>query len=165
MIGVHATCVVLDGAGVLIRGASGAGKSVLALQLIERFHEAALPAALVGDDRVRLEEVSGVPVARGHPAVAGLIEVRGVGLCRIAHAPSAPVRLVVDLVAAALRLPEACEATVDLCGCAVPRLAIERGLRDAGLGPLLVRRALCAVPAVASQSHSPGVAALAHCRP
>ncbi|WP_430910148.1 HPr kinase/phosphorylase [Methylobacterium sp. sgz302541] len=160
MTSLHATCVVLGGAGVLIRGESGAGKSVLALQLIDRAREDGAAAALVGDDRIRLEAVAGRLVARGHPAVAGLIEMRGIGLCRIASADSAPVRLVVDLVPTAPRMPEPADAYAVFCGIAIPRLAIERGLRDAGLAPLAVRSALSSAHGVASQSHSPGLGAV-----
>lgn len=167
MTTVHATCVVLDGAGVLIRGESGAGKSVLALQLIERAGEDRLPAALVGDDRVRLDAERDSLVARGHPAVAGLIEMRGVGLCRIAHAESAPLHLVVDLVEAAPRMPAPQDEYVVLAEVQLPRLTIARGLRDAGLAPWLVRNALAKTvgTGVASQSHSTKVASVVDQRP
>ena len=51
---VHATCVVVDGAGVLIRGPSGSGKSTLARRLIELGQARGLEVALVGDDRIHL---------------------------------------------------------------------------------------------------------------
>ncbi|MGA4552928.1 HPr kinase/phosphorylase [Methylorubrum aminovorans] len=122
---VHASCVLLDEAGVLIRGPSGAGKSALCLALLDRFFLEGRYARLVGDDRVRLEAHHGRLVARPHPALAGLIEIRGLGPRRLAaHAPAAVVRLVVDLVAAVERLPEAAD-TAWLLGVAVPRLTLE----------------------------------------
>lgn len=89
---VHATCVVLDGRGVLLRGPPGSGKSDLALRLIDR------GALLLADDRVVLSRAGRQVVARCPPAIAGRIEVRGIGLCRVAAAESAPLAMVVNLV-------------------------------------------------------------------
>ena len=110
MVLVHATCVALDGRGVLLRGAPGAGKSDLALRLIEG------GASLVADDQVSLANEGGCLVAAPPAAIAGLLEVRGVGIVSMDHLPRCPVDLVVDLVApeAVVRMPEA--ATVALCG-------------------------------------------------
>lgn len=157
----HGTCLAIEGAGILIRGESGAGKSVLALQLIERAAIEGRPAGLVGDDRIHVSRKGAGLLATGHPAIAGLIEVRGVGLCRIASVETVRLRLVVDLVASAPRMPETGEERAELCGLLLPRLVLERGLRDAGLGPMLVRGAL----AVASQPHSPGLGARLDLRP
>ena len=46
---IHATCIALDGRGVLLRGPSGSGKSDMALRLIDA------GAELVADDRVDLD--------------------------------------------------------------------------------------------------------------
>ena len=122
---VHASCVLLDEAGVLIRGPSGLGKSALCLALLDRFFLEGRHARLVGDDRIRLAAHHGRLVARPHPALAGLIEIRGLGLRRlVTHAPAAVLRLVVDLVAEAQRLPDASD-TAELLGVAVPRLTLE----------------------------------------
>lgn len=123
---VHASCVLLGEAGVLIRGDSGAGKSALCLALLDRFFLEGRHARLVGDDRIRLERHHGRLVARPHPALAGLIEIRGLGLRRLAaHVPAAVLRLVVDLVAESERLPSEAAATVALLGVALPRLVLE----------------------------------------
>ena len=123
---VHASCVLLDEAGVLIRGPSGSGKSALCLALLDRFFLESRHARLVGDDRVRLEAHHGRLVARPHPALAGLIEIRGLGPRRlVTHAPAAVVRLVVDLVGETERLPDDAAETALLLGVAVPRLALE----------------------------------------
>ncbi len=110
MVLVHATCIALQGRGVLLRGAPGAGKSDLALRLIEG------GASLVADDRVSLASEDGRLVAAPPAPIAGLLEVRGVGIVSMDHLPRCPVDLVVDLVAphAIERMPEA--ATVELCG-------------------------------------------------
>ncbi len=99
---IHATCVAVDGVGVLLCGPSGSGKSDLALRLIDG------GAALVADDRVVLSVKDGRLVGRAPRAIAGLIEVRGLGPLPVRSVPSAPVALVVDLVpdAAVERLPE-----------------------------------------------------------
>lgn len=89
---LHATCVAVEGRGLLILGPSGAGKSSLALRLISR------GAALVSDDRTRLTAVGGDLMAScPNPDLHGLIEARGVGLLRAAFVPDVPVRLVADL--------------------------------------------------------------------
>ncbi|MEN3209995.1 HPr kinase/phosphatase C-terminal domain-containing protein [Methylorubrum populi] len=126
---VHASCVLLDEAGVLIRGPSGSGKSALCLALLDRSFLEGRHARLVGDDRIRLEAHHGRLVARPHPALAGLIEIRGLGIRRLAaHAPAAVLRLVVDLVAEATRMPDRLpeiSATALILGVALPRLVLE----------------------------------------
>jgi HPr kinase/phosphorylase len=126
---VHASAVLAGARAVLIRGPSGSGKSQLALDLIETARTGALPfARLVADDRVHLEAVNGRLLARPAAALAGLIEMRGVGLKRIAYEPSAVVGLVVDLaVAEAPRLPDAAERTTEIGGIKLPRLAVALG--------------------------------------
>ena len=74
---IHASCVAIGGRGVLIRGASGAGKSTLALRLILDAPRVLAPAELVADDRVLLRVEAGALVARPVPALAGLVEARG----------------------------------------------------------------------------------------
>jgi serine kinase of HPr protein (carbohydrate metabolism regulator) len=126
---VHASAVLVGARAVLIRGPSGSGKSRLVLDLIEAARSGSLPfARLVADDRVHLETANGRLLARPAKALAGLIEVRGVGLRRIAHEPSAVVGLVVDLAAAeAQRLPDAAERIADVGGIKLPRLAVASG--------------------------------------
>src|SRR3954464_2248373 len=106
---VHASAVLIGDQAVLIRGPSGAGKSRLAFDLILAGRSGQLPPAiLVGDDRVHLDTTGGHRIVRPAPALAGLIETRGLGIRRIEHAGEAVVGLVVDLVADdAERLPAA----------------------------------------------------------
>ena len=93
MKNIHATCVKLQDKGVLLIGRSGAGKSDLALRLIQD-----KGASLVADDRVNLTR-EGALISASAPAVlAGLLEVRGVGLCRLPFEPHAKIDLVVELV-------------------------------------------------------------------
>lgn len=90
---VHASAVAVAGRGVLILGASGAGKSALAIRMI------ALGAELISDDRTRLR-VTGhglLELSCPSPQLQGLLEARGVGILRLAPAPAAFLALVVDL--------------------------------------------------------------------
>jgi len=122
---VHASAVLVGARAVLIRGPSGSGKSRLALELIESGRSGFLPfARLVGDDRVHLQVAAGRLLVRPAEALAGLIEVRGAGILRLHHEPSAVVGLVVDLAAAAERLPDATQEQAVLEGISLPRLAV-----------------------------------------
>jgi HPr kinase/phosphorylase len=99
---VHASCVAIDGRGVLIVGPSGCGKSSLALRLI------AFGAVLVADDGVTVTRASDGLIARAPEAIGGLIEARGVGILQIAQAGPVPLEIVVDLSQPeAARLPPA----------------------------------------------------------
>jgi HPr kinase/phosphorylase len=125
---VHASAVLAGARAVLIRGPSGAGKSRLVLDLIEAARRGALPLArLIGDDRVTLQAAGGRLVVRPVEALAGLIELRGVGIVKLAHEPSAVVGLVVDLGADAQRLPAAESRQVEIDGVRLPRLAVASG--------------------------------------
>ena len=110
MVLVHASCIALAGEGVLLRGAPGAGKSDLSLRLIEG------GARLVADDQVALTSSGEALLAAPPSRIAGLLEVRGIGIVSMEFVQQCPIRLVVDLVEpdAVERMPEA--ATVDLCG-------------------------------------------------
>lgn len=127
---VHATAVVIGETGVLIRGGSGSGKSTLARQLLERAARAGRFARLVGDDRVTLASAHGRVVAHAVPAIAGLLEVRGVGIVTVPFLPSAVIGLVVDSDVTPDRLPEPCDKVTDILDTRLPRLAVA-GLQDA----------------------------------
>lgn len=88
---LHASCVALEGRGLLILGRSGAGKSALALDLI------ALGATLVADDQVALRRDGAALTAAAPPQVQGLIEARGLGLLRAPFLPQAAVAMALDL--------------------------------------------------------------------
>jgi HPr kinase/phosphorylase len=126
---IHASAVLVGAKAALIRGVAGAGKSQLAFELIEAARVGALPfARLVADDRAHLEARAGRLLVRPAPTLAGLIEVRGLGIRRLAYEPVAVVGLVVDLAAAdADRLParEATETAIE--GVVLPRLAVAPG--------------------------------------
>src|SRR5215469_6116539 len=95
---IHASAVLVGARAILIRGPSAAGKSRLAWELIEASRNSAVRfARLVGDDRVHLQSAGGRLLVRPAEALAGMIELRGVGIMRRDHEPCAVVGLVVDL--------------------------------------------------------------------
>ena len=95
---VHASAVLAGARAVLIRGGAGSGKSKLALALIDAAQTGMLAfARLVGDDRVHLESRHGRLLVKPAAPLAGLIEVRGLGIRRLDHEPVAVVGLVVDV--------------------------------------------------------------------
>ena len=126
---VHASAVLVGDRAVLIRGPSGAGKSRLAFDLILAGRAGQLPpAVLVGDDRVHLDTVAGQLWV--HPAreLAGLIEIRGLGIRRCDFAIKAIVGIVVDLAAGdAERLPPPEALSIRLNGVLLPRIPVEVG--------------------------------------
>ncbi len=99
---VHATTVAIGGAGVLIRGAPGSGKSDLALRLIDA------GARLVADDQTEIARLGRGLVARAPRAIAGKLEVRGIGIVKVHAVKHARLALAVDLARAEeiVRLPE-----------------------------------------------------------
>ena len=127
---IHATAVLVDARAVVIRGPAACGKSSLALRLLQAADAGLIRfARLVGDDRVHVEAVHGVVLARPATALAGLIEVRGIGICRLPFEPIAAVGWVIDLAAAdAVRLPESAATTAVLAGIALPRLAVPQNV-------------------------------------
>ena len=140
---IHASAVLVGARAVLIRGPSGSGKSRLALDLVQAAARGALRfARLVADDRVHLEAVHGRLLARAPPALAGLIEIRGLGLRSLPHEPLAVVGQVVDLAdPEGQRLPEPAARTVTIEGVALPRLAVAPGHDPF---PLVVAALTCA---------------------
>jgi HPr kinase/phosphorylase len=127
---VHASCVLVRNRAVLIRGPAASGKSKLALELLEVARAGRLPfARLVADDRVGLLAMHGRLVASVPVAIAGLLEVRGLGIRRLPHEPQAVVGLAVDLAAGdAERLPGASALSVTLLGVRLPRLPVAAGV-------------------------------------
>jgi serine kinase of HPr protein (carbohydrate metabolism regulator) len=115
---VHATAIAIDGRAVLLRGPSGAGKSDLALRLIDS------GARLVADDQAELRRTGERVMVRAPAAIAGLIEVRGVGILQVEPVAEAALAMCVDLVPSAEveRLPEI--RSEDVLGLAVPSIAL-----------------------------------------
>jgi len=90
---LHATCVAIGECGVLLRGPSGSGKSDLALRLIDQYTD----TMLVADDRVDVTAENGALYATAPAAIAGQLEVRGVGIVALAHRAGVQLCLLADL--------------------------------------------------------------------
>ncbi len=99
---MHATCVAIDGKGVLLTGKPGSGKSDLALRLIDS------GAQLVADDFVDITVSDATLFASAPEALRGKLEVRGLGIVTLPFAGHVPLALAVALVerGAVERLPE-----------------------------------------------------------
>lgn len=122
---IHASAVLTGAHAVLIRGPAGSGKSRLALNLIQAASRQLMFARLVADDRVHIEAAHGRLIARPPAALAGLLEVRGLAIARLAYEPMAVVSWVVDLdVAAPTRMPDDCAAHAILAGVRIRRLPV-----------------------------------------
>ena len=126
---VHASAVLAGARALLIRGPAGSGKSRLVLAMLEAAQSRRIPfARLVGDDRVQLDAQHGRLLVRPHASLAGLLEVRGLGIRRLAYEPVAVLGMVVDLAdAAAERMPAADAQRTDISGISLPRLAVAAG--------------------------------------
>jgi HPr kinase/phosphorylase len=123
---IHASAVLVGSRAVVIRGPSGAGKSRLAFDLILAGRSGQIPPALlVGDDRVYLEAVQDQLMVRPARELAGLIEIRGLGIRRCRFAEEAVVGMVVDLAAAdAERLPTPEALIAHINGIKIPRIPV-----------------------------------------
>ncbi len=128
---IHATCIVIGGCGVLLLGPAGSGKSDLALRLIDQpgrgTGRQAMTARLVADDQVLITKREARLIAAPPPRLAGLMEVRGLGIVRIECARQVAIALAVRLTDAASieRLPETCPSQLVLLDVAVPEMAVD----------------------------------------
>ena len=117
---IYATCVSIKGAGVLLLGKSGSGKSDLALRLSENKE-----AVLVADDRTDICLKEGTVYAYASDNIKGLLEVRGIGLIKFAYVEDIPVKLAVELVEDAKKVERMPEAEFfEIKGCRIPLIKL-----------------------------------------
>jgi serine kinase of HPr protein (carbohydrate metabolism regulator) len=137
----HATAVAIGEAGILIRGPSGSGKSSLAMMLMESGGE---PARLVADDQVILTVKEGRLAAAVPRALAGLLEVRGLGIVHREHVSPVVIRLCVDLapLAEIPRLPERADRFVAFGPIRLPRMSVSIGSHDSAVRVRMALREL-----------------------
>ncbi len=109
--------MAIDGEAVLLRGPSGAGKSDLGLRLIDR------GARLVADDQTLLRRVGPGDRWCAPPPIAGLIEVRGIGIVTGRAADAAPLALIADLAPFGSGRADAGTARSERAGCRRPARA------------------------------------------
>ncbi len=128
---IHASAVLIGNQAALIRGPSGSGKSRLAFDLIVAGLAGQIPSTtLVGDDRIHLALRNSKIVARGAPGLAGLIEIRGLGLRRCDFTAEAPVGFIVDLAADdAERMPPPEAFRAAILGIEIPRIPVGSGFQ------------------------------------
>lgn len=119
---VHASCVAIDGRGVLVTGKSGSGKSDLTLRLIDR------GAILVSDDYTIVTRTGDGLIATAPETIRGKLEIHGLGIVEAPFADKAPVALIVIVDEPPVRLPPSPE-TRRIAGVDIPAIAF------AGLEP------------------------------
>lgn len=126
---IHASAVLVDARAILIRGPAGSGKSRLVLDLVQAASGGRLRfARLVADDRVHVQASHRRLMVRPPPALAGLLEVRGLGIVRLQYEPMAVVSWVVDLdVATSMRMPDGDASRAIVAGVEIRRLAVAPG--------------------------------------
>jgi serine kinase of HPr protein (carbohydrate metabolism regulator) len=134
---LHASTVSIGDFAVLITGRSGAGKSDLALRLIDR------GATLVSDDYTILTRVGDSLVAHAPSTIRGRMEVRGIGLIALPFIENVPTRLIVALDEPAPRLPETREMRT-LLGVALPVVPLASFEASAPLKAELAMKAIIA---------------------
>jgi HPr kinase/phosphorylase len=140
---LHGTCVSVNGEGILILGGPGAGKSDLALRLIDEpgfgISGGLQHSELVSDDQVIVARHEGKLVASAPSNISGKLEIRGLGIVALATQSSVPLSLVVKLQAQSTieRLPD--RSTFDILGLALPLVEIDAATASA---PARLRAAL-----------------------
>ena len=115
---VHASTVASDGRAVVISGASGSGKSDLALPLLDRGF------ALVSDDQTMLRRDGDRLIASAPSTIAGKLEIRGIGIVEMNHVDDVPVALLVVLASDIERLPDD-DRERQILGVALPVISID----------------------------------------
>lgn len=130
---LHASLFAYAGAGCLLLGPSGSGKSRIVAEAMN------LGARLVADDRVMLSEQSGMLMGAAPPEIAGVLELRGLGLIRVNDTiPRHVVHLAVELALDAPdRLPE--RETRTYHGHSLPFLRVDPGLTTAPMLLLYIK--------------------------
>ena len=136
---IHGTALLIGHRGLLITGAPGAGKTTLALALLDHFAARGVFARLVADDQLFVSGHGGRLVCRAPDTIAGLVEVPGFGPRPMPFEPAAVVDLAIRLVPVSEMARFQEEGRETIAGCAVPRL------------DLVERNAGAALPAVAAR--------------
>jgi HPr kinase/phosphorylase len=128
---LHGTAIAIGDFGILLRGQPGAGKSSLALRMIDSTGfgtgGSILKSVLVADDQVVISKVGQQVFVSPPEALAGLIEVRGLGILPVPFLSRAALGLVVDLKAwpDISRLPDEQDETTLIEGVRIGRMMLD----------------------------------------
>lgn len=142
---IHGTCLALGADGVLLLGKPGAGKSDLALRLIDSpgfgLSGRERQARLVADDQVVIRRQEGTLIASAPAALSGKLEIRGLGIAELPVVADVRLRLAVRLTPAAEieRLPDLGRSRMDILGLAIPLILLDPQMASA---PARLRAAL-----------------------
>ena len=121
-VNLHASCIAIGEFGLLIRGASGSGKSDLVLRMLDEPQG----AVLVADDQVILTVESGVIYASAPPNLAGMLEIRGQGIVKRPAFAKVKLSHIIDLETPPeiARMPEVSELQTTILNQVFPRLKL-----------------------------------------
>jgi serine kinase of HPr protein (carbohydrate metabolism regulator) len=142
---IHGTCLAIGEAGVLLLGKPGSGKSDLALRLIDGsgtgLSGVTRSARLVADDQVGIRKAGTTLIASAPAALAGKLEVRGLGIASVPAQQEAALRLAVRLTPAAEieRLPDLARSRMEILGIDIPLVLIDP---ESPSAPARIRAAL-----------------------
>ena len=136
---IHGTALLIGDRGVLITGASGAGKTTLALTLLDHCRARGLFSRLIGDDRVLAAAHAGRLVCRVPATIAGLAEVPGFMPRRLPFEPSGVIDLNVRLVPKAEMARFQEETSEPVAGCPVPRIDLAERNAATALPAIMAR--------------------------
>lgn len=140
---IFATGIVYGGIGILIRGESGAGKSLLSFDLMDRAESRGKESGLISDDRILIEAENGELVASAPDQIRGQIELRGFGIVSRPVIERHSIQLVVDISGEMDRMPENEEFETELLGVKLDRVPVpSRRMIDSVHQRLLVLEAL-----------------------
>ncbi len=142
-LNIHGTAIVIDGHGILLRGNSGAGKSLLALELIAQAKNGNRQAILLADDRVDILIKDKQIIMQAPPLIAGKIELFGHGIVTRPYVKSATLDLIVDFVDKIERMPNKKIHVTKLKGITIPQCFIPlRKLTNPNHQTLLIDEAI-----------------------
>lgn len=142
---IHGTCLAVGGEGVLLLGQPGSGKSDLALRMIDSagagLRGSPRLARLVADDQVMVRKAGGSLVASAPAALAGKLEIRGLGIVDLPADAEVGLKLAVRLTPAMdiERLPDLERARMEILGIAIPLVLIDP---ESASAPARIRAAL-----------------------